>query len=516
MRSAILFSLLAIVASASASAIEPAKRGGPTILKMHQQAVARDAGNPHRGLHRRQQADSANSTNNIPLQSAAWDFQYLVDIEVGTPPQNMTVLLDTGSTPLWVFTECDDPNDCGAAQRFNPNASTSLQRLGTDFVANYGGDWGTAAFSSNNGTKAKDVVKMGSFSSEVELGLVNSSIKWLNDSHAGIIGFGLPGEANAWWTQVLPQWAEKVFGVYMKLAPPAIGPKPQDVPNLATRHDGGEISLGGVDQSKIDGDFTWVDAIYTPDPSATTPEGVTYITNGTDGLEGNSHWTVKLDAVEIAGKAVQGLNLSTAIFDSGGIGLMAPQDQLDIIVRTLNETYNISIGEVEGAYSFGCNPEQKFPVLDFGYRFANTSFPTPPGAFIRQIQTIDQYAANLNSTELQNAVKAAAAKANQTHVCEAALGLNSIWVIGPPWLAGYYLAHSVEEAHQPRVGIAQLKPELRIATPDKITATVNSTATNGTTPGGTSSTKPSGSVIGAVVSVPAVAALSGLALALLL
>lgn len=167
MRSTILFSLLAVVASASA--IEQAKRA-PTILKMHQRAVPRDSGEPRRGLYRRQQPGSVNGTNNLPMQSQTWDTQYLVDIEVGTPPQNMTVLVDTGSTNLWVYTSCEDPNDCGRAQLFNANASTSLQRLDMDFVANYGADPGADGFSSNNGTWAKDVVKMGSFSSEVKLG----------------------------------------------------------------------------------------------------------------------------------------------------------------------------------------------------------------------------------------------------------------------------------------------------------------------------------------------------------
>lgn len=177
-----------------------------------------------------------------------------------------------------------------------------------------------------------------------------------------------------------------------------------------------------MDQSKYDGDFTWIDAIYTPDPNNTTPEGATYITNGTDGLQGGLHWTVKLDAVEIAGKAVEGLNLSTAIFDTGGIQLSAPKDQLDIIIHTLNETYNLGLFAGPSGYSFPCSPENKFPALDFGYRFANTSFPTPPMAFITQIRTMDQYSESLDGTEAQDNFKGVA-KQNHTHICDTALGV---------------------------------------------------------------------------------------------
>ena len=64
--------------------------------------------------------------------------QYFVDIEVGTPPQRFTVVPDTGSSNLWLYSEKCWALPCWYHHTYNAEKSSTYQKMGDDFKITYG------------------------------------------------------------------------------------------------------------------------------------------------------------------------------------------------------------------------------------------------------------------------------------------------------------------------------------------------------------------------------------------
>ncbi|KAI8982225.1 aspartic peptidase domain-containing protein [Mycotypha africana] len=101
---------------------------------------------PFTGVRHRRGTGLAASAVNVPLENI--DVAYLIDIEIGTPPQPFTLLLDTGSSTTWVPEKncgrlCGYPSntyDSAASSTFNESAMQNLPfgiRYGRGFAQGY-------------------------------------------------------------------------------------------------------------------------------------------------------------------------------------------------------------------------------------------------------------------------------------------------------------------------------------------------------------------------------------------
>ncbi|KAI7886066.1 acid protease, partial [Lichtheimia hyalospora FSU 10163] len=195
--------------------------------------------------------------------------EYLVQVAIGTPPQNFTVTLDTGSGDLWVPSTACPTSECPYS-RFDESASSTFKNIQSAFNVVYG-------IGSVNGTYATDTVTIGGVSVQnQQFGLGTSTSDILtnptmvggsdssspnNDNQGtpianGILGLGYPAltaSANKLDTTYNPfvfnlveqnLIQQHLFSVYMNSA----------------SADGwaGEVIFGGVDSSKYTGNITYV------------------------------------------------------------------------------------------------------------------------------------------------------------------------------------------------------------------------------------------------------------------
>ncbi|GKZ32789.1 hypothetical protein AbraIFM66950_002413 [Aspergillus brasiliensis] len=191
----------------------------------------------------------------VPLRDwiANTDLQWYSTIQVGNPPQNFTVMYDTGSTDLVLpMRNC---TDCGSHTLFQPAGSQSFSRQPNVILV---GEYSTGA--TTVPLRTSEVVNCTVNSGTVRLGELTSSGQWIvfctefpkvfrDMPMDGIMGMGVAPQSDDdgiptfWSWYYSGQLDEPVFSFYF-------------VPGSEYR---AEMTVGGVDESKFVGDIIWTD-----------------------------------------------------------------------------------------------------------------------------------------------------------------------------------------------------------------------------------------------------------------
>lgn len=258
--------------------------------------------------------------------------QYYGTLSVGTPPQSFRVVFDTGSSNLWVpSSTC---RSCGLRfilkkNKFNANSSKTFVASKAPFQIRYGSGPVSGLFAEDTVTVESikvDQQKLGLIDNARGLGLMYKMAKF-----DGIIGLGFSslsiGKVPTFLDNAMKSGKldEPVFGFY-----------------LGSNDADGELSIGGVDETKIKGDFHTVPLL-----SAT-------------------YWEIEVDSID---SDVNIASKTTAIVDSGTSLITGPSKEVRALAqsvgarRMLTGQYRIDCGKVDTM------PDITFLIADKSFTF---------------------------------------------------------------------------------------------------------------------------------------------------
>ncbi|XP_008399056.1 nothepsin [Poecilia reticulata] len=175
------------------------------------------------------------------------DAQYYGEISVGSPPQNFSVIFDTGSADLWVPSSYCVSQACAFHRRFKAFESKTFQHDGRSFGIHYGSGHLL-------GVMGRDTVKIGDMTilnQEFGESVYEPGSVFVTAKFDGVLGLAYQSLAeilgNPVFDNMLAQKIvdQPVFSFYLSRRTRTSNPQ-------------GELLLGGIDETMYNGSINWL------------------------------------------------------------------------------------------------------------------------------------------------------------------------------------------------------------------------------------------------------------------
>uniref|UniRef100_A0A674JN79 cathepsin E n=1 Tax=Terrapene triunguis TaxID=2587831 RepID=A0A674JN79_9SAUR len=322
------------------------------------------------------------------------DMEYFGQISIGTPPQNFTVLFDTGSSNLWVPSIYCVSKACAVHSRFHPSDSNTYSEVGTPFSIQYGTGSLSGIIGSDQVTVEGITVSNQQFAESVS----EPGNTFLDAEFDGILGLAYPSLAVDGVTPVFDNMMAQnlvdlpIFSVYMNRNPDSSV--------------GGELLFGGFDPSHFSGTLNWVPV---------TKQG---------------YWQIQLDNIQVGGTVAFCAEGCQAIVDTGTSLITGPS-------KEIKEMQNyIGAVPMDGEYAVECNNLNVMP--DVTFTINGIPYTLSPQAYTLMVQA-DGMAFCTSGFQGLNMQPPA----------------GPLWILGDVFIGQFY---SVFDRGNNRVGLAPVVP----------------------------------------------------------
>jgi saccharopepsin len=275
------------------------------------------------------QPPKADGLHPVPVTNFM-NAQYFSEITIGTPPQTFKVVLDTGSSNLWVPSQSCSSIACYLHSTYDSSASSTYKKNGSEFEIHYGSG-SLSGFISNDVFSIGDLkVKDQDFAEATN----EPGLAFAFGRFDGILGLGydslsVNGIVPPFYQMVNQELLdEPVFAFY-----------------LADSEGESEAVFGGVDKNHYEGKIE-----YIP-------------------LRRKAYWEVDLESIAY-GDEVAELEDTGVILDTG--------TSLNVLPSSLAELLNKEMGAKKGyngQYTVDCSKKSSLPDITFNLAGSNYSLP---------------------------------------------------------------------------------------------------------------------------------------------
>ncbi|KAK5609344.1 hypothetical protein CRENBAI_011323 [Crenichthys baileyi] len=323
------------------------------------------------------------------------DAQYYGEISLGNPPQNFSVIFDTGSADLWVPSSYCVSQACALHRRFKAFESNSFHHDGRTFGIHYGSGHLL-------GVMGRDTVKIGELTTmnqEFGESVYEPGATFVTAKFDGVLGLAYQSLAEILGNPVFDNMmAQKmvdqpVFSFYLSRRTTTSIPE-------------GELLLGGIDEAMYTGPINWLP------------------------VSAKGYWQIKMESVAVQGVSSFCPRGCQAIVDTGTSLIGGPTNDILSLQQLIGATPT-NIGE----FLIDCGRLSSLPHVTFvlggkEYTLTSEQYVRKEMFGNRDLCFSGFQAIDIVSPE------------------------GPLWILGDVFLTEYY---SIFDRGQDRVGFAQAK-----------------------------------------------------------
>jgi saccharopepsin len=285
-------------------------------------------------MFKHQSIDIDGHDHTVPVSNFL-NAQYFSEITIGTPPQTFKVVLDTGSSNLWVPSQQCSSIACYLHTKYDSSSSSTYKANGTSFEIRYGSG-------SLSGFVSQDTVTIGDLKIKNQIfaeATEEPGLAFAFGRFDGILGLGFDtisvNKIPPPFYEMIDQGLldENVFAFYLG--------------DTNKEGDESEATFGGINKDHFTGKLVEIP------------------------LRRKAYWEVDLDSITF-GDATAELENTGVILDTGTSLIALPTDLAELLNKEIGATKGYN-----GQYTIECDKRDSLPDLSFklsGYDFAITPY----------------------------------------------------------------------------------------------------------------------------------------------